>query len=356
MKTLVLGGIGAITPAGIGIDMINTSVQAQLCCYRFNDILDSDKPVKLALVPEEALNSAIDLATVEGRFNARERRMLRLATLAMQDLKPHLPEDLTASEEGIAVMMAGPEFHGSAAKVSQQWLWNLGEQSGIAIDFHCSRVCNRGRAGAIELLDMAFRYLEGTGRDYVIVGGVDSFYDMLLLDILSEQSRLLSIESVDGFAAGEGAGFILLMSPTAAQQGGGHIHLQRPVIQDQALPSGSPSSASRGANLASAVGLMTRNMEATVSYLCSSNNGEHEQGSELNMALARHGHVFQEGYTLAQPAQYFGDIGAAFAPVAIGLASVNLHQAKAKAETQSMALVCAASDSPIRGVVGLTRG
>ena len=71
----------------------------------------------------------------------------------------------------------------------------------------------------IAAIDAAIRYLD-SGGECALVGGVDSYLDLYLLATLDGEDRILADGVMNGFAPGEGAGFLLLCSTeTAAQRG-----------------------------------------------------------------------------------------------------------------------------------------
>src|SRR5690606_22757883 len=78
-----------------------------------------------------------------------------------------------------------------------------------------SRAVSLGRAAGLHAIDLAHKYLAVSERDFVLVGGVDTFFDPDLLARLDAEDRLNVEGAMDGFIPGEGAAFILLARDAA---------------------------------------------------------------------------------------------------------------------------------------------
>ncbi len=347
MTAVLLAGIGMVTPVGIGVEMVNTSVQAGINRYAHTDIIGhDDDPVRMALVPQLALAEAIDTPRLTGSPGVWQKRLLRLATLALTDLtemSPCLPQ------LPIPLFLAGPEPYISLPNIDRGFIENLAEQSGVNIDVNNCRITNTGRAGGIQSIDTAFKYFASTGGHYALVGGVDSFYDIQIMEYLDETSRLLKNDTLDGFVPGEGAGFLLLVSPDAPEEIRQQATdcLYNPGITHEAGHL-LGKEASRGESLASAFTQTSAATPQPVSCLYSSENGERYYAKELSVALIRHRQAMDQQYDIYRPAESFGDLGAAFGPVAVGLASVN------SASDKTATLVYCSSDSSPRAALCMT--
>jgi len=89
--------------------------------------------------------------------------------------------------------------------------------------------------------------------------------------------------------------------------------------------------------------------DAPIDTIYSSENGEMHYTKELSVALLRQQHRLNTHRKIYRPAEYFGDFGAAFAPVAIGLASATIQ-----AYPEMATLVYASSDGGPRGALCLS--
>lgn len=338
-----------ITPVGIGASMVNTSIRAGIKRFTLTDILgDIEAPTKVALVPNKALENTIADTQLKGSFNALQRRMLAMASQALSNLKPSIPD------VSIPLFLAGAEPYVQGPSLNQYFIERLSESARIKIDIPNSRTLNIGRAGGVEAIEIAFKYMSSTQAHYALVGGVDSFYDFLTMDYLYESSRLLNCNNGDGFIPGEGAGFILLISPNApdADHFNTNTVLYRPGLHEendhffseqQAMPGGGLSQALRKAfnalNMPSAI----------INDVYSSGNGERYYAQELSVALMRNQKLISKPREVIRPSDSFGDLGAAFAPIAVGLVSENMPTEKRKISS-----IFCSSDSSARGVICLS--
>lgn len=340
MQIVFLADSSMITPIGAGVEMVNASVQAGINRYQQSNIVGNDgELLNMALVPREAWKDAINKKQLQGELTPRQRRMLRLATLALKDLAAKLPE------QAVPLFLAGPESDLSSSGIDGGFIQNLAQQSEVEIDLQNSRFVSIGRAGTFNMIEMAFRYFEASNNHYAIVGGVDSYYDVQTMISLDNAKRLLTGGAFDGFVPGEGAGFLLLISPNAPQE----------ILQNAIASLHSPGVAReeghilgdglfRGDGLAAAFTNAISASSKSVSQVYSSENGEMHYTKELNTALIRNQSGLSDSYEVTRPAEYFGDLGAAFGAVAIGLASVNLTQVNSS-------LVYGSSDSGHRAAL-----
>lgn len=88
----------------------------------------------------------------------------------------------------------------------------------------------RGHAGLADAVHAATKALRAQVIDVAIVGGVDSYCDPLVFDILEEQEAIFDQRRTDGFIPGEGAALALLMDERDARSLG-----QRPTLTLEAV-------------------------------------------------------------------------------------------------------------------------
>ena len=155
----------------------------------------------------------------------------------------------------------------------------------------------------------------------------------------------------DGFAPGEAAGFMLLISdrvikkcpskplarvfaPAMAQEPG-HYYSNEPY---------------RGEGLAQAFGIaLEQANRPTIGTVYSSMTGEHFWAKEYGVATLRHRTALDPRMKHEHPADCFGDIGAAAGPVMIGMAAIGMQHGYIKGPS----LVYCASDTEHRAAVCL---
>lgn len=343
---LYIAGIGMITPVGANTIMTAAAVRAGVSGYQSTGFfLDEDEHVRMALVPREALDSCLNEELLPEDYNARQVRLLQLATAALAQLRTMLPPNLP-----LPLFIAGPEqlIEGDTL-INKVFLENLVKQTGVNLDLALSRVISIGRAGGLATIQMAFRYFANSNESFAIVAGVDTFFDGRLVQTLHKDERLLAGGNMDGFIPGEGSAFILLSKQKISlnQSNDKPVCLYEPGSGSE---SGHRASKEpyRGDGLASAVTAALDNAQtAKIKTLYSSMNGEHFFAKEHGVALTRNSGRLEENIKIEHPADCFGDLGAAFGPVVAGIAAVYLQNNK----VASPCIICCSSDKESRTAV-----
>ncbi|MBX3276030.1 MAG: hypothetical protein KF729_37610 [Sandaracinaceae bacterium] len=87
-----------------------------------------------------------------------------------------------------------------------------------------------GHAGLVDAVRAASEALKAEAIDVAIVGGVDSYADPLVFDILEEEEAIFDQRRTDGFIPGEGAALALLMDEREARSLG-----RRPTVTIDAI-------------------------------------------------------------------------------------------------------------------------
>ena len=346
-KLQVLGS-GIINPLGLGVEMTEANIATGISAYEMVDVFDEPHNLlRMTTVPEVAINQNKPVDCGDD-LDDRQARMLTLSAAALDNLSCTLPD------EPLALFLAGPEIYLDRPSINKAFFDNLNSHSGDAFDPSCSRILNTGRAGAIEAIETAFRYLESSGAQYALVGAVDSFYDYRTMLYLSEKRRLLTSQTMDGFAPGEGAAFLLLHSPgttsnttnnaasdTNKKPNIAEIHRPGLMFEKGHLMSKEPYTAEA---LAKAMQQALSACPHPISTIFSSQTGEMHYTKELSVALIRCGQSLQQNPKVISPAEYFGDLGAAYGLVATALAASNTNTAPAS-------LVYCSSDSGQRAAL-----
>ena len=335
--------VGMLTPLGINLPMTVAAVRAGISAYSESEHIGKhDLPIKMARVPEDALPPLHEELRLSQKLSTFKKRLIQLSAHALLEAC-----DYSMLKNPIPIFLAGPEpgVNGTAA-LDRDFLASLKLQTGINFDLESSRILHLGRAGGFQAIELAFKYIESTGQDFVIVGGVDSYHDYLRLGHLDAEDRLLTAATMDGFVPGEGAGFLLLMSETAAKRAKENIHtcIYRPGLASEKghLSSDEPY---QGDGLAAAVRMALAHGDAApVKAVYTSLNGEHYWGKELGVSLIRNQKAFSDSVTVEHPADCFGDLGAALGPVMIGLMGEN---------TKGHYLGYCSSDSQARSAVSV---
>lgn len=335
-------GIGMMTPAGDCAAQTAASVRAGISRYRESPVYNKRfEPMTLALLPEDALPPLQDELAATPGLTSRQSRMLRLAHKPLLEALAAYP-----GKERLPLLLAGPEtFPGRPLAITDTFIGQLSVQTGANLERGLSRLFPAGRAGGMLALKTGLDLL-AAGRDYVLVGGVDSYLDLYLLGTLDSEDRVLASGVMDGFCPGEGAGFLLLCSDHAAER-----HQPRPAVR--LLPPGIASETGhryseepyRGDGLGSAIGLSLNGIAEPIRTILCSLNGENFGAKEWGVAALRNRARLSPDAQFEHPAECFGDTGAAIAPLLIGLAAIGLE----KAYLKGPCLTWAASEGNPRG-------
>ncbi len=335
MKNLYVCGVSLLTPLGASPLMVKTAMNACINTYQACDFLgDSDSGIKFSPIPAGALN--IRTPNILPGMSPPHIRLLKFATFALADLVPQLPH------EAIPLFLAGPEPYYPQRGVNQTFIKHLVASTGVNLDLVNSRYIATGRSGVIAAIETAFKYFKASGAHYALIGGIDSYHDVRTMGMLSEKRRLSDEGSFDGFVPSEAAAFLLLVSPFAPEDmlQRSLLMLHQPAIVREPghlLGNGLYTAEA----MASAVRDATAEMAMPIDTLYSSENGEMHYTREVTVATLRNHLKLSPSCTMFRPAEYFGDVGAAFAAVAIGLATVN----------PTTTLICASSDGGPRGAI-----
>jgi 3-oxoacyl-[acyl-carrier-protein] synthase I len=265
---------------------------------------------------------------------SRARRLLRLAAPVLQAV---------AAEAG-----AGPHtlFTGLPQLDANEspWLANfhklLGQFTGVPLNLETSRGIPQGRASSLMALEAGLAALEG-GASAVIVGGVDSFFDLKLLSELDAEGRVLGPRVMDGFIPGEGAAFLVLKPRQAGQ---GVLALGATSLPDPGHRYGKEPA--KGEGLANALDRLRAGLGSTppVGTTFAGFNGESFDAKLWGVARLRHTDFFAPAMAMQHPASSIGDTGAAAGAIMSALATAALAQG----HRAGPALIWAASDREAR--------
>ena len=330
-----------ITAVGANATMTAAAVRAGVSGYRASRFFTQGtrQPITMAQIPSEILQSpAFDFD--EGSY---DNLLIIMALLAMREalgtraIKRPLPLLLTVPE---ATEPAGDP---------KRLIAVLCQQKDLPLTANGVRYLASGRAGGIEGLALAQHVLTQQKAEFVLIGGSDSHAKLARLRPLETDGRLLTPANRDGFAPGEGAGFVLLTrDPAHAQVRDGYtVALRQPASGEEAghLRSSEPYRAEGLDHVFKQVlqGYAGDRIETVYASL----NGEHYFAKEYGVAFVRNSRYFHDKVELQHPADCLGDLGAATGAVLVGLAAEDLW----KRPGARAALVYCASDGPMRAGV-----
>lgn len=300
------------------------------------------KSIKMAMVPEKILPT-LKPDLQKRNLPARHTRLLQLASIALTQLK--LP-----AQEPLPLFLALPEdLPGMEYQVKGNFIRHLILQSEIELNLEQSRVAKVGRAGGLMAIEAAYEYFQNSGHDYLLIGGVDTYYDHNLLARLDAEDRLLLEGSADGFFPGEGAAFVLLASERVKNNlPFPHIRLAKPGISEEPGHRYSDQ-AYLGAGLSAAVKQALASVAEPINTLWTSMIYDGFGQKEFGVALTRASDKLSPDLEIHHPVDCLGDMGAAMGCALIGLAS--LSAGRNSANTRH--LLCCSSDMAQRSALHL---
>lgn len=337
-------GSGMMTAVGDTTLQTASSVRAGICRYAETAIFNRQRAhMTLALVPEASLPPLADEFEHDG-LTSRQCRMIRLAGPAMVEALQRLPQNRV-----VPLYLAVPEALPESPPVVDETFLDRLARSRAQLDRSASRLFPQGRAGGLHALAAAVESLGSGAQNYVLVGGVDSYLDLGLLSRLDLEGRIMAEGVMNGFVPGEAAAFLLLCSERVRtdEQVASTVRVGRPGLAEE--PGHRYSEEPYlGDGLSEALAAaLEEESEAAIGTVFASFNGESFGAKEWGVAALRSAAALGDGYRLEHPAECFGDVGAAFGPLLIGLAQIGMT----KSYLQGDALVFCASDGPARGAV-----
>lgn len=323
-----------VTPLGIGTRATWAAVRGALSQIRESGfVAASGAPIRLSEVPDECL-VPLPEQVAPGK-STRYRRLLRLAVTAFAQLR--FPGD-----HPVPLFLGLPDADAAGQfPALEPFLADLSAFFPGKLDLVSSRVFASGRASGFQALEAALGLLSRSADDrtFVLVGGVDTYLDPLLLAQLERDGRLL-MEQGDGFIPGEGAAFLILGPGTGrnAIQIGAPATAEEPghMLSDEVCC---------GDGLTEVFGRTLNRLDQPVAAIFCGLNGENASGKEWGLAAVRLGARLAPDFTLFHPADCYGDPGAASAPALWCLAGLGL----ACGHLQGPLLSWCASDGATRG-------
>lgn len=348
---LHVSGTGAICSIGIGVAQVWAAVRAGLSRSAASSIHDRFfEPLTMALLPDDALDALLAGVPEAGpTLTSRQRRMLAMARAALEETLAAAPPSAPCP-----VFLAWPEeTNGASPSVSsREWLEALLDPF-ERLDASASQIFPLGRAAGFHALAAAGEFLRSGRGSQALVLGVDSFCDLRLLAGLDMEGRILSRRVSDSFVPGEGAACVALSSrarkdglPGTALRGlgvaedEGHRYAEAP---------------GKGEGLTGAIERLRASMpppSLPAEVIFAGLNGENFGAKEWGVANLRHRDLFSAQALIEHPADCFGDVGAATAPLLLALADASLLLG----HREGPAFVWASSDRAPRGCAWLDLG
>jgi len=342
-------GAGMVAPVGLTAQTVTAALRAGICRVREMGLRDSQfEPLVAGFLEDEYLPPLdAELRDVMKGMTARHRRMVRLAAAALQ-------EAAAGSDRPLPLILALPESYPWGDPVGAAFLKHLAVQSRVKLDVAASEVLRQGRAGGLLAVQRAMELLTTRRAQRVLVGGVDTYLDPLLLANLDIQGRLNARDRItDGFIPGEGAAFLLLRMGREAESQA-RLPLAQIIAVGTSQELGHLYSAEpyQGEGLAQAFQQLFEQLPVPLPRVRTAYagfNGESFWAKEWGVAYLRHTQHFEPGLRLEHPAEYTGDMGAALGSAMLVAAAVGLQ----RGYRQGPCLVWCSSDREERAAVML---
>ena len=348
-RSALLLNTGMLTAIGLSAAQTASSARAGIARFAESSFFAKNgEPMTLALVPEEALAPVEELLDVEATWNNRAQRLLALAVPALQEALAGVEQPQT-----IPLFLGLPD---ELAAQGAEFLASLAQVAEFEFDRTRSETICAGRAAGLLALDRALEFLANGRGPFAVVGGVDSYFDLDVLNALDAEDRVAGEGVMDGFIPGEGACFLLLGAPDAPRSttDAELILISAPGL---GIESGHRYSQEphRGDGLAAAFAQLFSSAAAAhtpVHTVFAGYNGENSWAKEWGVAYLRNKEKFAEPFAFEHPVDCFGDPGAALGPLLIGLAARGMT----KGYRSGPCLVWCGSDRDARGAVLVTTG
>jgi 3-oxoacyl-[acyl-carrier-protein] synthase-1 len=304
-------GVGAQTPVGRSVLAGAAAVRCGISAYAEHPfMLDRHgEPMVVARAPwlDDTLPVEERVAAL-GADAAREA----LAPLAERPGWPGGPlpvhvalpaerlPDAAARERALGALLAGAGVDASRVEVD---------------------VVADGHAGGLLALERAARRLRAGEAHVCLVGGADSWLDPMGLDALDLAGRLHSVNHSWGFTPGEGAGFVTLATGAAALalRLAPLAELLTVATAEEPKPMGTRTVCT-GEGLTAAF-LAALDPRRPVAHAYCDFNGETYRADEYGFTVCRTADRFVDAGSFTAGAACWGDVGAASAPLGIGLAA-----------------------------------
>jgi 3-oxoacyl-[acyl-carrier-protein] synthase-1 len=266
---------------------------------------------------------------------------------------PAITQALDGQVTPMPIFVGLPESHPgliAPAFAPSEWIKALAFCLGSnLIDISQSVAFPLGRASAFAALDAAMKYLAAAPGRSVLVGAVDTFWDVPLLAQLMKEGRILAEDVSDGFIPGEGAAFVLFTSRPKGDQEPATLIKSTGVALDSGHRYSDQPAKGEGLSMALEKLRNTFAPMAVANFVLAGYNGERFDSKQWGVAAIRHKDLFAEDHMFEHPADCFGDLGAALGAMLLVLANAAL----VLGHRESPALVWAGSDLGTYGATWL---
>jgi len=332
-----VAAVSMMTGVGDTANKTAAAVRAGIDSYHETAFQDQNlEQITASFLPDEALSPVVPDVLAMSRVTGKKQRLLRLLTKPLLEIK----EKLDMSQPVILLVVVSEGLPNEANTIGKDFIHMISMQCEIEVDYELSATLALGRAGGLIALNHGMNLMEQNKANQILVIGVDSYMDFMLLDYLGKEKRLLATDIGDGFVPGEAAGCVLIQkfdSLSAAtittENISNVVQIDRKILL---WPPGysaepghrfEPSIPYKGEGLSAAIELaLDSNSEKAVQNVFCSLNGESFGSKEWGVSALRNKNLLAQGMKMHHPAEYIGDVGAATGPILIGLATIGMKQ------------------------------
>lgn len=379
---IAVTGVGMVS--SIGPDVVTSCAAARAGLIRLSEL-------DLEVVDEETLeNVPLVGHTVRGLSDGFEGlgRLISLGAVALKDLltysglQPqdrtrkafflHLPDDYydrmhfkgnvlndigdSGLQEKVALLRQ-EEVLGRREHIQKSLMPRLLELCGLAIPEQARFYSFGGPAGFVGALGTASELLRTGGVQQCILGGIDSYVQREMVEMLYGLGLVRTPQNTEGFFPGEAAAFVLLERLDAAGARGARVEglLRSPFSAKEPFDRFSEE-APLGRALSQVMTSVLESINGQKEELAlaiGNLNGDAYRAKDFGNALLRmRAAGFPADFHLWTPAMSFGEVGAATGPISICLGIRALQRGYAPSQH---ILIWHASDSGERGAFLLSK-
>jgi 3-oxoacyl-[acyl-carrier-protein] synthase-1 len=245
-----------------------------------------------------------------------EDRLLELARSALREacLPLHAADPKRLR---VSLHLALPEFRpGFGSQEARRIVAGLAHTEDLPVRVFDLHHISQGHASGLAALESALLELHRGTSNACFVGGVDSYFDQVTIGWLDEERRIASPETRSGFVPGEGGGFLLLADTDVLVEFG--LHPVAHVLTAAHAMETAPMSKRLGEGLTEALRAaldVTFPSSPLVDEVICDLNGEAHRNEEWGFGCLRLGDRFVDPTGYRCPADCWGDVGAASAPL-----------------------------------------
>jgi 3-oxoacyl-[acyl-carrier-protein] synthase-1 len=336
---------GARTPLGL-----NSAASA--AAYRAGLNAMGDHPFMIDQ-SGDPMPGALDVQLDPGVMGPQ--RLLALAESAVREACVPLTTSSRASHLRLPLYLGLPELRpGFTEQDSQVVRAGLMELKGLPISLSEVHVFPQGHASGLTALAGAVEKIQQGTLEACLVGGVESYFHPDTMEWLDENRQLAGAVSRSGFVPGEGAGCCLLMTASVCTRLNlGACARVLTVASDIETKLIKTSNICLGEGLTSVVRRVVSSRSSgfgPINMVICDINGERYRGEEWGFVCLRLSQYFDDPAAYWSPADSWGDMGAASAPLFAMLACQAAARGYAKGPRT---LLWASSEKGLRGAAVL---